>query len=120
MCSKVLLPAPDSPTMASISPVITWNDKFSKSTSCELPERNSFLRFCTRNNSACSIRCRIAPYVSASGRKATRLPKLEHGLRDCVSDSYAALPAKSGLNYVRIGRLFVAERLGGQHSGCRP
>ena len=49
MCSKVLFPVPDSPTMASISPVCTCNDKFSKSTKSELPERNTFFRFSARN-----------------------------------------------------------------------
>ena len=44
MCNKVLLPDPDSPTIASISPLATWNDKFSKSTRSDSPERKTFFR----------------------------------------------------------------------------
>ena len=42
MCNKVLFPAPDSPTIASISPRFTANDKFSKSTRSDSPDRKTF------------------------------------------------------------------------------
>src|SRR6185437_8552736 len=38
MCSRLLFPDPDSPTMASISPFLTWKDKLSKSTKSVSPD----------------------------------------------------------------------------------
>src|SRR5207344_979811 len=61
MCNKVLLPAPDSPTIASISPLPTANDKFSKSTRSESPERKTFFSLSTRNIGPCAFRCNWLP-----------------------------------------------------------
>src|SRR5947199_10491710 len=57
MCNKVLLPDPDSPTMASISPRFTSNDSFSKSTRSDAPERKTFLRPSTRSIRSSVIGC---------------------------------------------------------------
>src|SRR5258708_36867129 len=65
MCNKVLFPAPDSPTIASISPRFTSNDKFSKSTRSDSPDRKTFFSPCTRSSgksaATCLLRCNLPP-----------------------------------------------------------
>src|SRR6516162_1816868 len=119
--------------MASISPACTWNVKFSKSTNSELPIRNTFRRFCTLSNPACSLRCRFPPHVTLGEPKRRQLfvtaqslaccanslglPELEHADASCVSDTSAALKGKNPINYDRTGRLFVTQCLRRQDSG---
>src|ERR1700733_15985417 len=68
MCNKVLFPAPDSPTIASISPRFTSNDRFSKSTRSDSPDRNTFFKPSTRSKVSCSatrsLRCTLPPLRS--------------------------------------------------------
>src|SRR5438477_4272664 len=45
--------------MASISPLRTSKDKFSKSTRSDSPERKTFFKFSTRNTGSCEIRCNL-------------------------------------------------------------
>src|SRR5947209_14141419 len=65
MCKRLLFPAPDSPTMASISPFLTWKVKFSKSTNSACPDLYTFLSPLTRRISGgklpCSIGCTGPP-----------------------------------------------------------
>src|SRR5216117_139390 len=66
MCNRVLFPAPDSPTMASISPSVTWNERFSKSTRSDSPERKTFFRASTRRIGSLSFRCKcLAPRLNS-------------------------------------------------------
>ena len=52
-----MLPLPDAPTMASISPFRTWKDKFSKTTSSERPELYTLRRFSTFRMFSVPIGC---------------------------------------------------------------
>src|SRR5205823_14846458 len=62
MCNKVLFHAPDSPTIASISPLATWKERFSKSTNSDSPERKAFFRPSPCKITSLAVRCkRLAP-----------------------------------------------------------
>ena len=70
MCNKVLFPAPDCPTMASISPLRTWKDRFSKSRRSVSPERNTFFKLSTRSSGSWFVRCK-SPLLRLKGRRGT-------------------------------------------------
>src|SRR3990167_1103102 len=67
-CSSVLLPLPDSPTIATISPASTSRWRCSNTTRSAFPERNFFSKFSARNKVVTVVRCssRGGGYLSYS------------------------------------------------------
>src|SRR3982751_862568 len=83
MCKRVLFPAPDSPTMASISPRFTSNDRFSKSTRSDSPDRKTFARPSTRSINPSLLRCMLHLFRSKG------VPHCGIGDRKLLSFQYA-------------------------------
>src|SRR5947207_8295864 len=95
MCSSVLLPVPEAPTIASISPRANSNERLSKSTSSEAPERKDFFNPSTL--SACCFRCKwSAPRLKSARRRSklrlySSLSQLKHGGEGEVAGVFSAI-----------------------------
>src|SRR5436305_6708094 len=107
MCKRVLLPAPDSPTIASISPRFTSNDRFSKSTRSDSPDRKTFFKPTTRRIKSSLLRCTLGLFRS-TGRLDVRCQVKQYS-RDGIPQGFRG--ASRTCTSERI-RLYVAELTG--------